>query len=425
MMVQISKGLQKGGVKNHGSLLSMLQRNFTPQGIEVAARYLAEKRIQTAPVYLRTWRNLMLRTMTPTSLALEHVDLAVRSLQRKQATTVIKQAPELRLECMARDLATADMQPVLSGGALWPLWMLVLSCLLMLRGISARSLLLEQVKINNEFRQLEVEMRQRKNRHDGRAHDVVLICTCGRTTICAFCLMSKYLELRSCRPGRHVFINNDAKAVSRTAHAKMCQRMVAFAKNEGATPRPHSCRITGSRYWVRMGLSLQTVAVIGCWSNLEVLKHYVGAALLSRRMKRELEDEAGRSGFKSANNLDEIMKEVLERLSNVKEMIVRQEKKRESEGARVVEREPDVSAILAIVRCDRQPMRWHRIKCTSGSITGWSTFCGELFNVQTMSVRPWAKQNVNDPICSKCKKWSNDGFGIQCRWRDFGALEPS
>ena len=37
-----------------------------------------------------------------------------------------------------------------------------------------------------------------------------------------------------------------------------------------------------------MGLSLETTASIGAWSDIKTLKHYIGAAVMTRRIHQEL-----------------------------------------------------------------------------------------------------------------------------------------
>ena len=165
--------------------------------------------------------------------------------------------------------------------------------------------------------------------------------------------------------------------------------------SKGSVPKPHSARISGARYWTRMGLSLETTASIGAWSDAKTLKHYIGAAVMTMRIKKEL---AG-SG---AATLEIFDKDLMNKMDEQEARTLRYGQRHRSGAG-----EPctsDIPRLLSIVLVARRPKRWHQIKPTEGPASRWSTSCGEALILQTMTIGAWSERPVDEPICTKCLK---------------------
>ena len=124
-----------------------------------------------------------------------------------------------------------------------------------------------QVKVNVADRLLELTLRKRKGCVDGKPQD---------------------------NGGRFLFTNKKCKAVSREAWRQTFAQLGGYCN--GKNPVPHSARMTGARYWIRAGLSLETVAGPGARKDLQTLTYYLGAAPITRGMRQGLDNTIGPHG---------------------------------------------------------------------------------------------------------------------------------
>jgi len=289
---QITMALKRAGaIPRSMKIKDAALKCYSIKGIDIVTRALMKKKIKTGGAYLRTWKNFMARVETPAAHIVQHLELGVRALKRQLANQPVRQAPELDLIRMCKDTAIDEQwestaTPLVSAGPIHPLWTVLVCSVFMLRSINARSMKLDQFKVDVKARIVELELRCRKNAIDGRPHHIMLSCTCGMAPVCPYCLGKGYMDRRLKFGGDQLFINNRALPISRRALAQTYNELELYSK--GAAPKPHSARISGARYWTRMGLSLETTASIGAWSDIKTLKHYIGAAVLTMRMSMEL-----------------------------------------------------------------------------------------------------------------------------------------
>ena len=141
-MRQVIKALKQGGKDGgHGAAKKILVKHFTPDGIQTVVTELMKKKIKTGPEYLQTWKNFVSRVIKPSHISLKYHEVGVQTLKRTRVLVPSRQAPELKIEDMAK--AEHQQEPLVPGGPLWPVLMIVIMSMCMLRGISACSLLIE------------------------------------------------------------------------------------------------------------------------------------------------------------------------------------------------------------------------------------------------------------------------------------------
>ena len=308
------------------------------------------------------------------------------ALRRQSGNVAVRQAPELKLKEMHDNLFFDRQLPPVSGGPIYSTTTTVLCCLLMLRGISARSMLKEQLTLDRQEKTVNLELRKRKGVIDAKPHHIVLSCICKWTNICPYCVAENYMEKRAQFGGRYLFINLQQGPVSRTAYSNTFKVWAKYT--DGVVPRPHSCRVTGARHWIRLGLSLDTTASIGAWADIKTLKYYVGAAVMTMRVNKEL------AGSQVPTvELENLVKDLAKKIDKF------QEHRSRPSGAGSVLRQQ-----VAMVRVDRRPFRWHHIKCADGPAERWSTECGEIMNLVTMTLKQWQEWPAEEPVCHKCSK---------------------
>ena len=64
----------------------------------------------------------------------------------------------------------------------------------------------------------------------------------------------------------------------------------------------------------------------------------------------------------------------------------------------------DVRHFIAMVRVKRRPWRWHHVKGTEGPAEHWSSECGKLMNLSTMTLKSWEHRQAEEPVCRKCER---------------------
>jgi len=391
--------------------------------------------VKTGGVYLKNWQAFVKKRKTVQPFLEAQVEVAARAVRRQLALVPVRQAPELDLVRMATDLPGAAAAPLVPGGPRRTLLTVVLSGLFMLRSISLRTLLKSQVEVNEEERLVKISLRKRKGTVDARPHLINLVCCCGLAPLCPYCLTKLLKDKRTEEPGTLFFVNAKNKAISREALRQTYARLGMYAAS-GHTPLPHSGRISGARLWTRLGLTLETTAAIGGWADIKTLKYYVGAAILTRRMRRELGAE-GREDAKTSQlrllveKLNEKVDKLMVPLTEVAraggaewwpgesrqtadKLLVLMEKLARTWGGRSGTGEPrqnaeqdpadEIRRSVSIVREDRRPRRWHEVSLAVGPVSGWTTACGEHMNLTTMSLCPWSSRTSQDPLCAKCAR---------------------
>ena len=401
---QIAKALRKAGkAPAESKMRKVLVKSFDTEGIGIATQFLLEKRIKTAPAYLKTWKNFAKREFSPANHLLEQLELGVRALRRQIGNLSVQQAPEFRLKQMQADLGKDKASPLVKGGPIYQRSTAVVSSVFMLRGISARSMLLEQLEVNEDEKTVSLELRKRKGVVDAKPHHVVLGCICEWTAVCPYCVTHQYLKRRRLFAGKYLFINGGGGPVSRTGLLNTYKNFTEYACSQ--VPRPHSSRVTGAREWVRLGVSLETTASIGAWTDVKTLKYYVGAAVMSMRVKKELAGSRSDTTSLEAKINDLSMKVTAlgaNRQSGVEARTCGSGRRHLSGAGEPSDN--NVSQILPMVRVGRRPWRWHQIRSAEGAADRWVTECGEGMNMATMSLKTWSSRTEGDPFRDKCSK---------------------
>ena len=225
---------------------------------------LMKKNIKTSPEYLQTWKNFVSRITKPSHIILKYHELGAQFLKRSRVPASLKQTPELKAEDMAN--AEHQQEPFVPGGPMWPVLMMVIMCIFMLRGISACSLLIEQVEILTDEKTIIVALLKRKNCQEGCPWQFPLRCVCGWTAACPFCPGQTFWIARGAvGGGKYVFVSRALKPISGRALASTFRALspeflrqrkplkegpdFLVGQGTGGTmaPRPHSARVSGSR----------------------------------------------------------------------------------------------------------------------------------------------------------------------------------
>ena len=160
----------------------------------------------------------------------------------------------------------------------------------MLRGIAARSLLTLQLQLDVKEKQVMLELRRRKTCQEGTPFRIPLGCLCHWTQACPYCSCRLFLKKRKSLGGKFLFVNRFGGPVTARGLARTFAALSdKFLRHKGAEARPHSARLSGARFWLRPGASLDTTATIGCWSDIRTLKSYAGSEVLAQRLGDELQ----------------------------------------------------------------------------------------------------------------------------------------
>ena len=247
----------------------------------------------------------------------------------------------------------------------------------MLRGLSARSLRLAQM--SHKGSDVHLVLRERKSSQRGKETSVELPCLCKLSHICPACISREYLAWRSSLPCQtdHLFVNQHGKPVSARGLAGTYAALsIDWNATDSGIARGHSPRVSGCRWWFRLGASLPTIGSIGDWTSMPVLKHYLGHLVQSQRLSHELQLKP-----KPSEEFEELRALIKSTLAS---------------------KPPDpTTSRLSIVSC-RKPRKWHAIDILAGSHTGWRTCCGDLFNERSMMLRPEFERPEGDSLCSIC-----------------------
>ena len=122
---QVIKALKQGGRDGgNGAATKILVKHLNADGIQTVLTELMKKKIRTSPEYLQTWKNFVSRITKPSRISLQYHELGVQTLKRSRVSAPLKQAPELKVEDMAK--AEHQQEPVVSGGPMWPVLMIVI-----------------------------------------------------------------------------------------------------------------------------------------------------------------------------------------------------------------------------------------------------------------------------------------------------------
>ena len=222
---------------------------------------------------------------------------------------------------------------------------------------------------------------------EGRQRTLSVRCLCGLVSICMRCTTLAYWNVRKELPGQHFFCTWQGWALSARAVASAFGDLPLATLRGRGPARPHSARVTGSRFWISQGLSLDEVACLGLWSDQRTLLHYLGAAAQILKLQLGLEER------KRAREVHTMLSEITRRWG------ASQAPPATNQGQPAPPPASVTSTIGIVMR--RTPRRWH-VANLSGPSTGWHTRCGHVFNHRTMTLQCWAEQQATDPTCHSC-----------------------
>ena len=100
---------------------------YSIKGIDIVTKALMKKKIRTGGAYLRTWKNFMSRVETSPAHIVQHLELGVRAPKRQLGKLPVRQAPEIDMIRMFKDLGNSPEEPWVKGGPIHPLWTVLLS----------------------------------------------------------------------------------------------------------------------------------------------------------------------------------------------------------------------------------------------------------------------------------------------------------
>ena len=112
---------------------------------------------------------------------------------------------------------------------------------------------------------------------------------CTTTAICPHCLFGKFDEVSG--PRKYFFGTVKGFAVSEYKFRGSLRLVGGKFGIAGATP--HSCRITGARFWHSAGVSEGTIARLGDWRSIQILRQYLGLSALTTDLIREIRSGGG------------------------------------------------------------------------------------------------------------------------------------
>jgi hypothetical protein len=285
----------------------------------------------------------------------------------------------------------ANQKTISPGGPQWPYVVIVIMLLFMWRGIEARSARRRQITFDEKKKTMIYKIGRRKNRQDGsrRPRTVALGCICAAHSGCLHCLIKMYVKRRDECAGEHLFINDRCGPISVRGLSSTFKEVGRRMKLE-EMPTPHSARIAGSRHWATLGVSELSIAALGDWRSLRVLRDYVGAARLGEQISRELAITTAPATAPSQGHhvtlaaINELRRELSELKLAIKPP------------------EDDGNQFAIVVR--RKPRRWHLVSCRChGPSDAWKTACGDFFNAKTMVLQRWSEFGGDDVRCSTCK----------------------
>lgn len=125
------------------------------------------------------------------------------------------------------------------------------------------------------------------------------------------------------------------------------------------------------------------MAAIGAWNDLKVLRHYVGAEVLSSRLLADIRQN-------DSEGMCALMQEVITQL-----------KLRKAVSA------PSTHGELGFYTLHR-PHKWHVVRSSGKQVTRWLSACGDHFNPVTMTIGSLAAKPPDDLWCTKCLLSANE-----------------
>jgi hypothetical protein len=362
------------GTKND-AMQETLDAHKNLEGYEVVAASLAMEAKASGPQYLSAWSKVGVRT----SAEVDEERLALARTVRKFGGE-ITQAPELPVQKLASEEALARVQPLHRGGVWMPYTSVLVWCLLMLRGLAFRSLRMRQIKFERGGIVVRFGVRKANQLGHRSVRSLPLECMCSiEPRFCVACVFSKYLKVReSLVSSDYVFTNKNGEALTRRSATQTLKLVGRHLGVLGASQ--HSCRLSGAKAWASMGLSETSVAVLGDWRSIAVLRRYIGTSGLTRRMIMEI--SMARSMMPQQRAVGPPVAVLPETLES---------------ALRILQQEPPQD--LALVVLGRVPRRWHKVSML-GPSSRWTTGCGQPFS-STMVLQRWCERPRCDELCRR------------------------
>ena len=362
---------------------------LSPRGVELVGAALAAHGIASGANYIGAWKCYVRKSRPLSSTTLVSCRLARRAISKLRPWS--RQATELPLEKLMDEGRMMRSQPMTSGGPQWPYYVAVLMTLWMWRGLEARSARRAQVTYDELRQAIIYTVGRRKNCQHGnrRPREIALKCICHAHVACPHCITLTYLRLSEGTTSKFLFSNKfgrplTARALNETFRA--IGKSVEIPHHATA----HSARVSGSRHWAALGASELSIAALGDWRCLRVLRSYIGTARLNEQLARELSfsKTTRTSQFSRQPATSLTLRALVELKKDVKELLA-------NSGPA-----PTSLPQYAIVT-KRQPRRWHLAVC-HGPSNLWHTRCGDNFNVSTMVLQTWNEKPCDEPTCAKC-----------------------
>ena len=223
----------------------------------------------------------------------------------------------------------------------------------------------------------------RKNCQHGNCHPRILKfrCMCTTSDVCPHCLIKKFDELLG--PRNFFFGSSKGLAVLESRFRESLRRVGQNFGVVGTTP--HSCRITGARHWNSVGITEGTIARMGDWKSVHILRQYLGLSALTADLVREIRNgsQPSRRSATTAGGLT-IPPQVEAPPLPVK-----------STGAGIM---PFAGFAIATRRL---PRHWHHC-VPSGPSRHWWLACGVSYNASTMDIQLWSERQTDEKMCDKC-----------------------
>lgn len=357
----------------------VLKRGFTIRGIRKVGAALAAEGLGSGGNYLATWRAaLRLMEVSPPEATVKFSLCAGRTL--KKFATAQSQASEVALERLTR--IKPRTSPRIRRGPIQPDLLLIVATVFMWRGIQLRSQKLRDLA--EEGTSVRMTLRTRKSCQSGTTRTVILECLCGKVKACGACysriFLRRRLEYGYRDPDDHLAITIHGKPIRReewTASVRATAKEAGLEKLMRISG--HSPRVSGARFWNRVGASRETIAMLGDWKNMAVLERYIGVSQVATRLRKEVgsEQKVWPDGMLEAA---------------MRAAVAVFEEARSKELAKPK---------LCIVT-ERKPRRWHQILSETGPSRTWRTVCGDDFNPRTMSLQYACERPEDEPKCRTC-----------------------
>ena len=350
------------GLSSHRILLKM----HDARGIKRVAASLAAARISSAANYLSSWSCYVASSQVIPPVVEVHRKRLMKALRKVRGPE--EQAIEIPLRRLSRHFNLLREDPW-AGTAILPFLTVMIMCIMMMRGIAARSIMMGHIIENSDM--ITITFGTRKNEQAGAVlrhrRSVPLVCICRVDSSCPYCHWKKFLALRRRRPGKFVFINQCFGPLS----VRQLRRTFVLVASALQVPTPsgvtpHSARVTGAVFWTLLGVSEATIMALGDWKCFLSLRRYTGCLEICRRMQQEIAFHT--SGPQGQQHASAAPKDVAAMIESAMQAI-------HCEG------QPSELGLVV-----RRRKRWHRCYA-AGPSSGWRTHCGDLFNPATMDVQ--------------------------------------